>query len=557
MRIMRDSKKIKKNGGAALVAVLIGVLFITILASSLLFMSTLNYKMKSMRQFSSDNFYTAEFALSDLMTQMKQECSLKADPQAWVKGLEVGNTGNVDVDRLRALVADLNAPGQQIITGLDSVSINCIYNGTTTKSFEKDNNYYYIRGVQITAKTDAQHGEYESTILTDIRVAFPSSSDAPAKLNDFSVLSDCPMRLKEGCQYFGGEMYLRKNGKITYSAGGSSYNCAFGVESKSGATFLGNFNFFDGDLYVGEGGYVYLSGSSFVRGKIYVADKGQLVVGGKLYVKDNAYTGNIKTTGFGEICDGTTIPWANYDVYNDGLGKKLVAPIMYMYGGSGVEELTQLQLKNKSKNYSSNGGWEVSGSAKANVSGNFVTTSAKGVYKPNDNGGSSLSFKDALVIVHGGMPDIHGTIENCTILNVAEDNNMELNIQANGKSFGTLSDEKFEVARKLFVSLRVDVSGSSGVSTQGGGKSSDDLVPVLNSNPQKWTLDGKTLISYKDVGLDRIYYREENTTNMYFTFNCFFDVNMDQTLREFKGASGGSGSSGAQPVISVMNWSKE
>ena len=78
---MRVSKKKLGNKGAAIVAVLIGILFIAILASSLLYMSTMNYKMKSMRQFSSDNFYTAEFALNDLLSQIKQYVSISDDPQ--------------------------------------------------------------------------------------------------------------------------------------------------------------------------------------------------------------------------------------------------------------------------------------------------------------------------------------------------------------------------------------------------------------------------------------------------------------------------------------------
>ena len=59
-------KVLKNKKGAALVAVLIGILFIAILASSLLYMSTMNYQMKSMHQFSTDNFYTAEYAMDDM-----------------------------------------------------------------------------------------------------------------------------------------------------------------------------------------------------------------------------------------------------------------------------------------------------------------------------------------------------------------------------------------------------------------------------------------------------------------------------------------------------------
>ncbi len=548
-------KDLKKNKGAALIAVLIGVLFITILASSMLYMTTINYKMKSQREFAADNFYTAEFGLNQLMTQIRQYSSVQTDPKGSLRGYLNGGGNHFNVTNLQSMVDHLDPT---LIEGLQDIKVSDAYAGTSVPSYEEAGNYIYLRGVQITATTDAAHGSYESNIVTDIAIGFPASSDAPGKLNDFSILSDSPLYVSESSQYFGGDVYMRKN-----TGAGGLGNDALRVGPLSVVTILGNYTFLDGDLTVQSGGVCYLAGTTYVRGNINVEGTGQVLYGGNLYVQGSYDSSKVVSCGAGEI-KTTGVKWDNYEKYKDGLGGMLVSKYMHFhingqtvsdgYGNGGRKcdaLLTQKQMGNECKN----GGWNKDD---ALVTGSVDGVTASAIYFTNsDNVSEGWQFTDCLIVSPNCPSNFEGKLTNCTFLNTCNDSSLCIHVQAKGFPWGTMDDRHFDTARKLFVKGKNDWNGVT-IKNNSKNLSTENLVPVAGTS-DTFKLGGDTIKIYAtdDAGKP-YYYNTENEQENYFTFDNFFDKNMEKTLREFKGAAGNSEDGGSsQPMIKLINWTKD
>lgn len=537
-------KRMKGNRGAALVAVLIGILFIAILASSLLFMSTMNYQMKGMRNRASDNFYSAEYAMADMLSQIKQMSYASDTPkttlQAYLKG--PGNTFNAA--NLQKLIGYTSGGG--VLPDISTARVSCIYDGSVA-SYEEAGNYILLKGVKLdTTTTDG----YESSIVTDIKIGFPKSTDAPGKLNDFSILSDSPLNLNRSSQYFGGDIYVRATGAL-----GDGGGDALKVGKLSNVTFMGNFCFIDGNLTIEDGGHLYLNGTTYVRGNIVVKGKGRLLVGNDLYVKGTS-SGNVeyKDTTFNHGSAG--VKWENYDKYNAGLAGMLVAPVMHLHRDdtSTGKDMTfnQTEFRNKCHNGGLNRG------------DCFVSkTRADGVvvgacYLTNQqNLSSGWDFENTLII-GGGCPTMYqGTMKNCTYLNVDSTKVLEIDIQTGGFPWGTMDDESFELARKLWVKTKSD-DPSVQVATAEN-MTVDDLVAVPG-RPGHSTIGagGVEIVQYTSDADSKPFYYKDGAHNVnYFPFDNFLDKDINKTLREFKGAAGGDDDGSAQPMIALSNWSKE
>lgn len=528
-------KKIKNNKGAALVAVLIGVLFIAILASSLLYMSTVNFKMKAMRQRASDNFYTDEYALSDLLSQVKQISYASDTPRTTMQTLlRKGTSNQFDDVALESLINTGKVPG------MADVDVSCIYDNSIP-SYVETANYIYLKGVKITTTTEAG---YESNIVTDIALGFPASTDAPSKINDFSILMDSPLNIDMSSQYFGGDVYMRKNS-------GDLGEDALRIGNKAVVTFMGNFNFFEGDITVADGSVLYLNGTTYIRGALKINGTGEVIMGGDVYCRDGV-TGTYREVGTGSYKGAAGVKWENYDKYAGGLCSMLFSKQMHMYYNGDDKSYTQEQ-------YKSTFVWDhyshptVTGTV--NVKGHDITASAR--YMPFSlTGDSTISggetYVNTLMIGYGAISKMQGVFTNCLYLDASGKGCVTIGIQAKGFAWGTMDDDTFEAACKLFVSH----NGENGYNLIGGTNSVKDLVPT--SDAKEFKLGSTTLVKYtNDADSKPYYYDKANKKNNYCAFENFFDKDMNKTLREFKGAAGGDADSSAQPVISVFNWTKD
>lgn len=530
-------KRMKGNRGAALVAVLIGILFIAILASSLLYMSTLNYQMKGMRNRASDNFYSAEYAMSDMLSQIKQMSYASDTPkstlQAYLKG--AGNTFNAA--NLQKLIG--YQAGNGVLPGISSARVSCIYDGSVA-SYVESANYITLKGVKVdTTTTDG----YESSIVTDIKIGFPKSTDAPGKLNDFSILSDSPLSLKESSQYFGGDIYVRKNNML-----GEGGNDALNVGKLSNVTFMGNFCFIDGNLTIESGGHLYINGLTYVRGNVNVKGTGRLLVGGDLYVMGSA-SGNIDYKEGVVHHASSEVKWDNYNKYNAGLAGMLVAPVMHVHKSSSSVEYDITYDQKTFRDRCTNFGWNKSSALVEHPSG------VKAIYLTNTSNVPEGDEYVNTLIVSGGCPAMfQGKLTNCTYLNVDSQHVLEIAVQRGGFPWGTMDDESFELARKLWVKAETD----TGVKIPGADGLTVDNLSAVSGKPGHSTIGGVEIVQYTSDAVSKPFYYKEGEQNVnYFPFDNFFDKEMNKTLREFKGAAGGDGDESAQPVISLSNWSKE
>ncbi len=533
-------------------AVLIGVLFITILASSMIYMTIVNYKMKSTREFATDNFYTAEYGLNQLMTQIRQYSSVQTDPKTALRGYLNGGGNHFNVANLQSMVNHLDA---SMIHNLQKIEVKDAYAGTSVPSYEESGNYIWLRGVQLTAyaTTPEGKGTYESNIVTDIQIGFPAGTDAPGKLNDFSILSDSPLYVRESSQYFGGDVYMRKNGKLD--------NDALRVGELSVVTILGNFTFLDGDLTVQDGGICYLAGTTYVRGNINVQGTGQVLYGGNLYVQGSC-GGAVSPCGDGKLNPGP-VKWDNYDKYSEGLGGMLVSKYMHVhyssstysdsFGNGGTQYdalLTQPQMAQKCHNGGLN-------KDDALVTGTVDGVTASAIYFTNDNNISEgWTFEDCLIVAPSCPANFEGKLINCTFLNVCNDSSLCIHVQAKGFPWGTMDDEHFDAARKLFVK-----GGEGGfeikIKNESKNLSIENMAPVPGKSDE-WTIGGDTVKMFSsDDGAKPYYYVKGHESWNYFTFDNFLDKNMEKTLREFKGAAGNDDSGSSQPMIKLYNWTKD
>ena len=537
-------KKMKENRGAALVAVLIGILFIAILASSLLYMSTLNYKMKGMRSRANDNFYTAEYAMADMLAQIKQMSYASDTPKTTLSGYLKGSGNSFNAANLQKLIGYQTGGGS--LPDLPSAKVGCIFDGSVA-SYEEGANYIKLKGVKITTTTD---DDYESSIVTDIKISFPKSTDAPAKLNDFSLLSDAPLSIKESSQYFGGDIYIRKNGTL-----GDGGNDALRIGPKGNLVLMGNFCFIDGNLTIEDGGNCYLNGTTYVRGQVIVNGDANLVIGGDLYCRDGS-SGNISC-----INDDLTknhgssgVKWANYNKYDAGLAGMLVAPYMHIHKSNASSEkditFTQSAFRAKCSNAGRNYGTsmvEYSGGPNGTVRAVYMTN--------NQNVPGGENYSNCL-IVGGGCPTMfQGYIKNSTFLIVDNSQPLEIAIQDGGFEWGTMDDESYEIARKLWVKGG-DNDGQFSFPGENG-FTLDNLEAVTGTTDES-KLNGKTLVQFtNDADCKPFYYNKSKPNENYFPFDNFLDKNINKTLREFKGAAGGDADASAQPTIRLYNWSKE
>ena len=540
-------KKRGSNKGAALVAVLIGVLFIAILASSLLYMSTMNYKMKSMRQFSSSNFYTAEFGMSEMLSQIKQYCMTQSDPQEALKTLLNGGSGKFNETALNGLINNID---DTLVEGLVDIKIHSIYDGTSKVTYEEDGNYIKIYGLTVTSTLDDAHGNYESSVTADLAFGFPGTSGNKGKLNDFSILSDSPMNCEASSQYIGGDLYLFANGSLDGDA--------LRVGEKGVVTIMSRYCFLQGDLTIKSNGCVYVAGTCIVDGTINIEDQAQLIVGGKVYAR-HAINGatRIRVSSGGEVHQGYGgIDWDYYDTnFPNGLANKLIAEHMYLhYAGSGAGmdyELTQEEFRDGMQAGSNDTGHLQAG----NVGGVDV----QAIYLTNN---VSHGFENTLILSPVTCLRFHGPVTNSLYLNTCADGMINMGegggTQPISCSWGTMDDVHYEAAKKLLFEADWPMSnlGGSTVSFASHGWTNDMILDPATPNPlypQMKVLSGLNVLPYHDG----YYYNMSNDRQNFFPYSKFLSDSAADILGAFKGGSDPdpSGSS-AQPTVFISNWTK-
>ena len=244
------------NKGAALVTVLVVTTFLSVLVTSLLYMSYMNYITKSLRYRSTDNFYTDEFALDDLATELQQ------------KAVDDGHGAQSVIDAVKADSAgskwDPTKMKSYIQIASKEAAIQVVANGSP--DIVKDGNTVTFKNIKLISTTS---DNYKSSIVSDLSIAWPSVPKQSFGINDFSIITDAQIDVKGGNLAIGGCLYCRQQSTQTWA-----------IKVESGAIL--NIN----------------SPMAIVHGNILVENGGMLVIGGKVWITG---TINFQTGGMAFI----------------------------------------------------------------------------------------------------------------------------------------------------------------------------------------------------------------------------------------------------------------
>lgn len=332
---MKTEKQRLDNKGAALVTILIGVTFMTIIASSLVYMAYMNYLTKSMRYSSTDNFYTDEFALDELSTSLQQ---VAADATSMVGArnavensvrrsdftlVEVNDRreGYYDNDKVRALI--------QVASQEASISVNCAYEDPTQYNLIVDDDYIKLCGVMITATTPEG---YQSTITSDVTVYFPHTIPGPMDINDFSIITDSPLNFSRGgFRYYSGNIFAQQ----TDTSPGAGPALLVGGHTVIG--LLSEQVMIVGDVKVTGNSTLHVTGNMIVYGKVTVDSGSALICSGSIRASDGIEgTGTLKGC---EAYDGEDIP-RHADLPDTGLVRSLFRSVKVWTNGGDEREIS-------------------------------------------------------------------------------------------------------------------------------------------------------------------------------------------------------------------------
>lgn len=276
---MKTRRKLLDNKGAALVTILIAVTFMTIMASSLMYMAYMNYLTKSMRYSATDNFYTDEFALDDLATSLQQVAageSSMSNARTKVR-LAIGATTQgafntytpadvenlITIAKLDANVADITV---EISPRLKDESGNL-----KEHALYITDDMIKLCGVQITVTT--QEG-YVSTITSDIEMDFPNTMPGSIDINDFSIITESRYDMSNGgSRVCSGNVFIQNYG---------SNDPAMTIGNSGSLVLLSPQAMVVGDILVTNHSELHITGTCIVYGKITVENGSALIVSGDL-----------------------------------------------------------------------------------------------------------------------------------------------------------------------------------------------------------------------------------------------------------------------------------
>lgn len=294
-------KWFKDNRGAALISVMIAVAFISILASTLLYMSYSNYKMKVVNYESKVNFYGTEHDLTVMSTGIRNEVATASDPLKALQdavgfvSLDAAGNGRYNPSKLANIVYptygatstetnvtllvdenrqyDSGNPNAYTVAYHTDVPGASVANYLVDTTSEPGITKVTLKGIKLTQTS--LDGGYVNTITTDMvfRVKKVTSTSDAGGIGKFSVLSDNGVSTPDNVQATRIEMY----GNVFLGPMGGNYaytgTGAINPGGKDALVLTGNSSF------VAYGDYMV------VFGNIRLKDEALLqVIGGNLTV---------------------------------------------------------------------------------------------------------------------------------------------------------------------------------------------------------------------------------------------------------------------------------
>lgn len=365
------NKRILNNKGAALVSVMIAIAFVTILSTTLLYISMNNYQMKVVNTKSKENFYDADDKMVTMTARMQNTVATTKASQiktavtsaigcgAVTTTTVGGNTfevGTASAESLAKIVfPNVNVSGSGITgsasagntyTVKDSNGEKYVFSsadyksgpklkadGTADGSIKKiEINNVEIKKLSATsAKNSVSETTFEDKIKTDMSFEYyePVSSPSDGGVGTFSLLADSTVKVDNsdnvrlniyGNAYMSNyntshmsDTYTGSDG-ATHILGTQPGGTALTVGNHALINILGDNFIVYGDCIIDNGGVLNIAhGSLTVFGDLKVKNGGTLLVGGSVYMSDEKVGTNYKHQ---YAVDGGGVVKANSATFN-------------------------------------------------------------------------------------------------------------------------------------------------------------------------------------------------------------------------------------------------
>lgn len=467
------------NKGAAMITVMIAVMFIGLLATSLVYMSFMNYQAKSMKWATQDNFYYDEFALDDLTTEMQQWCADQnkeieeciSDLQS-ICGASPGGGYNPDALEANFLhITNSNGAFQAIDLSSDD------------PQFERRGNKLIFKNLKIES-TD--YRGYHSTIIVDFSIKLTNGSKGGMDVNDFSIITDQPMHWTGG-----GNLVYGGNVFIMNKSGGDAVT----IGNKTTVTINGDRGLIVGDITIDGGAILCISGQVTVTGNINVNSgalfcTSNLIVGGSVNgtnVFGEYSTQSIETDKFfGEDAD-----------FNGGLATNLMSDVYIIgqdWSHGNATTVVALNAACDNSRYNSEEGYKPNslGALAQFVNYNDMGMGQAACFRAgSDNMNATpntLLFLPSMSALRGG------DYSNTTIICPSGGSGTSFD-DSNGIEMGNMDPDDYEAAKNMLMSGQTIQYSFNGVNMNVNlaGGTMDDMMAIVNDKKNNSNLDEQLL----------------------------------------------------------------
>lgn len=302
---------IRNNRGAALVSVMIAVAFVTILASSLLYITYTNYQMKVMNLESKNNFYETNGELTKVTSTFRNTIVKATNPKTEILNFcpndplgakDTTRYSVVDVVKLAYPSATGNANYATITQGSDTFTFTSTNNNFSAINDPLNNTItiYTLRDFQVTQKNASG---YENKVKTDIVLKVqevPTGKDAGG-VGEFSMLMDGTLDVNTsnfGCLSLYGNTFVSSyDGSVDthgtyYVKPGGQTKPAVHLGGESKMNIIGDYMVVFGDLVMDGNSCLYIgNGSLTVYGDIILKEHATLICNGDIFMLDEPLPG--------------------------------------------------------------------------------------------------------------------------------------------------------------------------------------------------------------------------------------------------------------------------
>ncbi len=318
---MKKNLLIKKNNkGVALISIMIAIMFVSVIASTILYLSYSNYKIKVANISSKENFYETDGELIKVTSKLRN--SFESNPESALTSLaQTGNTKKYDCKKIAELVYPSTDTNHTVSGTSDKAKITNTKNNDIiyiigasgdnmpepTEPISKVKRYT-LKGIEI--KQENEKG-FVNSVKTDLIfdvVGSTSGGGGAGGVGNFSMLFDSYLDASSSnfatLSLYGNSYVANANGIYTYPSNSSATNyvakyagqkftkpgkngdgkAALKLDNECKINFIGDYNVVFGDIYLSGRSSIYVYGSLTVYGDIILDGNSTLICAGKIYM---------------------------------------------------------------------------------------------------------------------------------------------------------------------------------------------------------------------------------------------------------------------------------